>query len=141
MTNTNDLIGYPSIDIAYSVSMGTYEWMAKRFDALDSKIQTVMAIAVSATFAVPVALVALRLSPSRNVVYAALIFFGLAVWVAIHARLRGSMRMISPAIMYEKWLTMSEPEFKKNAIYFAGQHFEHNANVMDQKYNFFLWAI
>ena len=34
---------------------------------------------------------------------------------------------LSPASLYDRWLHYSEWEFKKNAIYWAGQHF--NANV------------
>ncbi len=143
MSDSRDklLTTYPAIDIAFRVSMDTYEWMAKRFDALDAKIQTVMAVAVTSTFAIPLAFGALKLSPSTSWAYSGLMFFGLSVWISIHARLRGSMRMISPAVFYEGWLSMSESEFKKNAIFFAGEHFNRNANVMDEKYRFFLWSI
>jgi len=35
---------------------------------------------------------------------------------------------MSPANLYEKWRHYSEWEFKKNAMYWAGQHFEANVS-------------
>ena len=47
----------------------------------------------------------------------------------------GGMRLLSPQELYKQWLGWSEWEFKKNAVYWAGEHFKANASLVNEKGN------
>ena len=48
-------------------------------------------------------------------------------------RVRGRIVLPNPDVLYQKSLQESAWTFKKNSIYFAGQHFNANCRVIDEK--------
>ena len=128
--NKEETNKYPAIDLAFPFARDSYEWAAKRFDAMDSRIQTILGLGMSLTLAAPVAFSALKLSPRWNWLVAAACFFVLALATGIYARLKGGLTILTPKMFYQKWLHLSELEFKKNLIYFAGEHLDKNCNLL-----------
>ena len=59
--------------------------------------------------------------------------FLLIVVLGVLARTLGTMILIDPKQHYEKWLHYSEWEFKKNAIYWAGEHFRVNKILINRR--------
>jgi hypothetical protein len=49
------------------------------------------------------------------------------------ARLRGSLTLPSPETMYQKSLGLSVWEFQRDALYFAGKHYEANRTAVNAK--------
>lgn len=127
---------YPGVDLAYPLALESYEWAAKRFDTLDSRIQTILGLGISLTLAVPIALSALKLSINGRWFVAAAVLFVLALSLGTYARLMGKLTVITPEMLYQKWLHLSDWEFKKNLIFFAGEHFNKNRNLLEKRHRF-----
>lgn len=126
---------WPGVDIAYDFVSSSYAWILQRLDAIDSRIQTLQAFAASVTLAAPI----LAASVIKDVDFRspwfilALFVFITVVVVGAAARVWGSVKLISPQVLYDQWLHYSEWEFKKNAVYWAGQHFDANRSLVNNK--------
>jgi hypothetical protein len=126
---------YPGVDSAFSYVMPSYEWMLTRLEAADTRIQAIQAFAVSFTFGVPALAKALSVTVAFDAgrFYFAIACFVVLMIVGVLAQARGAVKLANPALFYTQWLHFSDWEFKKNAIYFAGQHFETNGALIQRK--------
>src|SRR3954470_1716989 len=101
---------YPSVDLAYPLALGAYDWAVKRFDAQDAKIQTIITIAVAVSAAFPVALSKLAIIHPW-ILSVGIVFFVLGLAMGTYARLHGHLILISPKVLHQKWLAMDESQF------------------------------
>jgi hypothetical protein len=127
-----------SIDLSYLIAVESYEWAAKRYDSMDSRIQSILGLGMTLTLAAPIGFSALRLSVNHGWFIAAAIFFILALCAGTIARFLGSLIVLSPRVLYEKWLKLSEYEFKKKLILYAGRHLDKAARVVLIKHRFLI---
>ena len=126
---------WPGVSLAYDFVLPSYQWAQDRLDAVDSRIQTLQAFAASITAAAPILAAAIVKNIEFDSVWfaLALVAFGLTVVTGAIARAWGSVTIVSPKHLYNHWLNFSEWDFKKNAIYFAGQHLETNRTLINRK--------
>jgi hypothetical protein len=128
-------VTWPGVPLAYDFVSLSYSWILQRLDAVDSRMQTLQAFAATITLGAPI----LAASVVKDVDFRspwfalALVAFVAVVVTGAVARAWGSVTLITPKVLYDQWLGYSEWEFKKNAIYFAGQHFEANRSLVDRK--------
>lgn len=121
---------YPSVELAYPIAIASYETALKRLDALDNRVQTLMTFAATVMLAVPAVAANKGLSFKSGWFITALVLFLIANAFGIAARLRGHICLLSPETLYNEYLGLSEWEFKKDAIYWAGVNFKHNNNLI-----------
>ncbi|MDM7994653.1 MAG: hypothetical protein QUT30_03095 [Acidobacteriota bacterium] len=131
-----DLREYPGVALAYPIALESYQWAVKRFDAIDSKIQTMLGLGISFTLAAPIAFSALRLQTHNGWFIAAICLFIFAFAAGIIGRIKGRLMIITPAVLYNDWLHFPEAEFQKNLIFFAGQHLNANIHLIALKQRF-----
>lgn len=133
MENTNQQIieaTYPGVELAYPIALSSYETFLKRLDALDGRIQTTQAFLVTITLALP------AIAASKNIKFASTWFlvalgaFALSNILTIVARLKGTIILLHPSVLYDEYLSYTDWEFKKNVIYWAGRHVDHNNQVL-----------
>jgi hypothetical protein len=55
--------------------------------------------------------------------------------VGLAGRLAGRLTLVNPTVLFRETLQEPEWEFRKNAIFYAGKHFEKNAAIIDRKAN------
>ena len=103
---------------------------------MDGRLQTIMAFAATTTALVPSVASARGLSFHSKLLYLAIACFVVELIVGTYARLCGSVRLLNPATLYEKWLEWPPWEFKKNFIYWAGEDFKDNVALVKKK-----WAL
>ena len=126
---------YPSVDLAYEFAKSSYDWMLNRYEAINSKIQGLLTLATAVTAAMPILAKALF----NNVDFQSVWFYGvivtyiLLVTIGIYGLSMGRIKLVHPKNLYEKWLSDSAWEFKKNIIYFGGQDFEDNKKIIEAK--------
>jgi hypothetical protein len=125
---------YPGVNPAYGIAISSYDNLVKRLDAYDGRIQTILAFAASTTAVVPSVANARGLHFRSVWLYLSLAAFALTLFLGTYARLTGTVRLLNPSTLYEKWLHFSEWEFKKNFIYFAGKDFEANKALIEKKW-------
>ena len=124
---------WPSVDVAYGIVASSYDWIQARFDSVERRIQTFLAFTATLTLGLPALVIAIENEADVTSLWfiAAMTTAVLAMAVGIIAKLVSGATgiwFLSPANLYEGWLHYSEWEFKKNAIYWAGQHFEANVS-------------
>lgn len=129
-TLKSDQTKFTGVELAYPIALATYETAQKRLDVIDTRIQTLLGIGVTISLPIPVLV---RAGFQSKWFYAAVVCFVTALIVGSVARLRGHIMLPHPTELYDKWLHYSDWEFKKNLIYFAGQHYEANRLLAEQR--------
>lgn len=124
---------YPSVELAYPLAVNSYDVALKRMDAIDGRLQTLLAFIATVSLPVPVIGASKGLPFGSFWFIAAAIAFVLAMLVGILARVHGSVMLISPDVLFEKWLHLEESEFKKNLVYFAGEAWAANRRLASDR--------
>jgi hypothetical protein len=122
------------VGLAYDIAINSYESVIRRLDHVDGRIQTLLAFMVTTTAIVPTVANSRGLSFRSLWLYLALACLTGGLLLGSYARHLGEVQMLHPTKLYEKWLGLSEWEFKKDLIYFAGQDFEHNKTLVERKW-------
>jgi hypothetical protein len=124
---------YPSVDLAYTLALASYELIQKRLDVIDTRLQTLIALIATVSLPIPAIAVAKNLTLNSEWFIAAVVAFVAAIVVGTIGRVTGHVKVILPITLYNEWLHFSEWEFKKNMIFFAGKHFEHNRALANRR--------
>jgi len=130
---------FPSVDLAYQLSVSSYDIAIKRLDSIDARIQTLLAFATSTT-AIVVSLSAGR-GLRTTYFYFAAASMAFAIILGIWARMIGRIKLVRPNVLFERWLRKDEWTFKKDFIRFAGHDFEKNMGLVTLKWRMSLGVI
>jgi hypothetical protein len=128
---------WPGVNSAYDFVIPSYGLLVGRFEAADTRLTTLLTFAATITLGAPILGRSIHPTiPFKSVWFiAAMSLFMLSVGVSLTARVRGTLTLPNPAVIYRESLHETEWSFKKNAIYFAGQHFTANAQAIRTKGN------
>lgn len=121
---------YPSVELAYPLAIDAYKTALGRLDALDNRVHTIMAFSATVTLAIPVLTAGEGLQFTSGWFISSMIFFLIANTLGIVARIKGTIHLISPQVIFESYLDLSEWEFKKDTIYWSGKNYVHNNKVL-----------
>jgi hypothetical protein len=137
--NTNAALSeeqqWPGVAPAQVFVLPSYQWMLSRFEAADSRLQTLLTFVATVTFAIPTVSRAVNPNlPTRSGWFvAAIAVAAIMAVMGIVARLRGHIILPSPEKLYNQSLTLTEWEFQRDALYFAGQNFAANWKTVNGK--------
>lgn len=126
---------FPSVELAYPFAVASYELAQKRFDGIDTKIQSILSFAATLTLAAPVVASSRAITFHSPWFYAAFGAFLGAVVIGMYGRLKGKLLVIHPQNLWDEWLPLKEWEFKKSLIYYAGKHYGINQSLINHKGN------
>ena len=128
---------WPSVDLAYEFVAPSYDWIQRRFESVERRIQTFLAFTATLTLGVPALMAALFDSPTHGFgsvwFIAAMVVAALTLTLGIASVIisnTSGIWYINPENVNQDWLDYSEFDFKKNAIYWAGQHFNASASLI-----------
>ena len=124
---------YPGVENAYPLAVSSYDVALRRLDAMDGRLQTILAFIVATSAAVP-SLAAGRIQFRSGYFYIAAICFALAVIGGTLARLLGRIRVLVPRHAFNHWLHKPDWEFKMDFINHAANDFEHNSTIIRRKW-------
>lgn len=130
---------YPAVELAYPLAIASYESILKRIDALENRTQTLMAFAATLTVAVPAMTAGRGLKFSSGWFITALVLFGIANIIGVISRLKGDIALLSPQKIYQTELHKPDWEFKKDAIYWAGENFAHNNALILKRHRIIIY--
>ena len=135
-----DLKQYPSIEVAYGFVLPSYQLLTGRFEAADNRLGALMGMGSTLALGAPLFAKTIRpdISFGSPWLIGALAIFGVITFLGLLARIRGVLILPNPRLLHETGLGKPELEFKADAIYISGQHFEHNAKAINDKGD---WAI
>lgn len=126
---------YPSVDLAYDFIKPSYDWMVSRFEAINSKIQGLLTFAATITAALPIIakVIFSDVAFTSPWFYVAMVAFAFLTVIGIVGMRIGTITLLSPKNLYDKYLHYSHWEFKQKVIYWAGEHFNANKKLIDKK--------
>ena len=128
---------WPSVDLAYEFVAPSYDWIQRRFESVERRIQTFLAFTATLTLGLPALVIAIEKDADFISVWfiVAMASAVLTLALGIVAKLisgNSGIWFLSPASLYEGSLHYTELEFKKNAIHWAGQHFDANVSLINK---------
>lgn len=126
---------WPGVAPAQAFVIPSYQWMVARFEAADSRLQTLLTFVATVTFAIPTVSRALRpdISLGSRWFVTALVLAAVITVVGVVARLSGVLTLASPKVIYQQSLGLTEWEFQRDALHFAGEHYEKNRRAVNRK--------
>lgn len=124
---------YPGVELAYPLAVSSYDVALKRMDAMDGRLQTILAFIVATSAVVP-SLAVGRIPFRSTYFYGALVCFVVAVIGGTLARLLGRLKVLIPRKAFNHWLHKPDWEFKMDFISQAATDFEINATVIERKW-------
>ena len=131
---------FPSVDLAYDLAIQSYDSIRQRWDSMNGFFHALLSVAITLTLAMPVLAKALSLSFEVYWTIAILVTFVFTVGICLKGRIVGTLLIINPEKLYEKYLGYSHWEFKKNIIYWAGKHGATNVTMIEKKWRISLCA-
>lgn len=133
--DVSDETKWPGVEQAYNFVIPSYEWMQQRLDAVHGHIQAIQAFAATVIVAAPVlaAAVVKDIDLGSTWFLSAMAVFVSLVVSGTVARAFGAIQLLSPKKLHDRWLHYHPWEFKKNAVYFAGEHWNSNKTLIDRK--------
>ncbi len=126
---------WPGVSVAYEFVLPSYTWLVARFEAADTRLTVLLTLAATLTIGVPVLADRQGISFSSAWFLVAIVSFFLGTLVGLVGRVYGTLKLPDPMLLYERSLHKSEWDFKKDAIWFAGEHFAGNRKAVRQKGN------
>ena len=142
-TDAEILKKWPGVDHAYEFVIPSYNWLLARFEAANNRIQTMQAFAASITLAIPIT--ARSLNPDIAFqdwrFLLAVCLAGAVVVVGVIGRQSGNLALVNPAKLWASSLSWGSAEFKKNAIYWAGENFNANNTAIANKWKLANWMM
>ena len=126
----------PGLDVAYGLVQPSYQWALARFEAGNTRLQTMLTVIVSASLAVPAVAGALNKSLSftdTRFLLAGVVFLA-AVAVGVYGRHTGTTTLADPQTMLQNLMVLSEAELKYRVVYDAADHFTRNASAIERKW-------
>jgi hypothetical protein len=124
---------YPGVELAYPLAAESYDVALKRLDAMDARLQTILAFIVATSAAVPT-LGAGRVHFQSGYFYAAVFCFVIAIIGGTLARLLGRVKVLVPRHAFNHWLHKPDWEFKMDFINQAASDFEINTTTIERKW-------
>ena len=125
---------FPGVELAYDIAIDSFESMIRRVDAMNARLQTMLAFAATTTAVVPTAAKATGVSFRSWWLYFALAAFVAQLGIGMVGLSVGRLALIDPAIIYKKWLHKSTWQFKKDLVYFAGKAFAQNYHLIRRRW-------
>lgn len=128
---------WPAVSAAYDFVLPSYQLLAARYEAADTRLTTLLTFMATLTLAAPI--FGMNVNPNIAVATPSFLcgmgFFVVGAVIGVVARVSGNLVLPDPMVMFNKSLHRSEWEFKKNQIDFAGQNFKTNADAVREKGN------
>ena len=133
---------YKSVNLAYDIAVDSYDVLVKRLEAMDGRLQTMLALFASSTVAVLAIAANRKLDFHSKWFYWAVGLMALALITTTLARLYGTIDVLDPSkLNTNKWLACSEWEFKNLIIQAAAEAFTKNKTLLDEKWTYSIVVI
>jgi hypothetical protein len=125
---------FPSVGSAYDFVLPSYQWVASRFEAADTRLTALLTLTSTVTLAVPLFAknVNEHIRFSSPLFLLGMIAFLIAGVVGVIGRIKGKLVVPNPGELFNH-LDLPEWEFRKNQIFYAGENFNKNKHTIATK--------
>lgn len=122
-----------SLDLAYQISITSYENAMKRFDAIDNKIQNLFTFALGFLVITP-SLIKPATTSLTCSFWVAIALLVVAAVLSVLARLYGKLHSLSPQTIFNECLALEPDKFKREVIESAGKAYDENKQMLETKW-------
>ena len=115
LESTPDAQLWPGVNRAYDFVIPSYQLLAGRFEAADTRLTSLLTFISTLTLAVPIFVKNIRpdISFTSPFFLFGIMIFLLGAILGVIGRVTGGLMLPDPMVLYEKHLQSSEWEFKK----------------------------
>ena len=126
---------WPAVARAYDFVIPSYQQLVNRYEAADGRLTQSITLVSTLLFGIPLFARTIRPDVSFKSPFflVSIALLAASAIIGIAGRHRGRLRLVNPTHLYAEWLHLSEWEFKKDMVYFAGTDFTDNADAIEQK--------
>jgi hypothetical protein len=121
------------LDLAYPLAVAAYDVAQARLQVVEKRVQEVLAFGVASTAGVTTFLVGQKYSFKSWWFYVGLGFFAVGAIICIWARTSGTLNLIKPGALHDKYKDLTPEVFKVNFLKCAGQHWDTNVKLINRK--------
>ncbi len=126
---------YPGAKLAYDTVKPSYDLAIARIEAANRALEGLFAFALALASAVVSLGLSNKIADFRSLwLLAAGTALVIALGWAWHARSSGEITVISPTVLFNDWLELTEDDYKRYAVMYAGEHFESNRQLVYRKW-------
>ena len=134
---------YPSVDLAYEITLNSYTIAFQRSDTIDAGVDRLITWATSINLAL-ITLVFTKTPASHPMncwLFVAATLLMMTIGWGYTAKLAGWFHILEPRVLFlEGWLKSSHWTFQKDIIDWGSQHIELNMNLVKKKAKFLGYA-
>jgi hypothetical protein len=125
---------FPSRELAYEIAMRSYDLLTKRHEVIDAKIQSSLTVGLT-LFVALCTFAKFKNIPfnMKSFIFAA-VFIILSILINLYSRVYGEVQHIDPGIVHKKWIEKDIISFQVHAVYFAGEAYQKNKQVLHNKW-------
>jgi hypothetical protein len=135
---------FPGVATAYDFVLPSYHWAIARFEAADSRIQTLQTVILAVSTGIPALMKSTGGQQSFTsgwLILALAVAIGGVVLGAV-GRLRGRLVLVDPGMLNSRqWLSKPEWTFKRDMLFFAAKHFDRNVATVARKGSVVVWMV
>ena len=119
---------WPAVDRAYDFVVPSYQILTGRFEAADTRLNNLITFLSTMLVGLPVLARTIRPDVTFNspLFIGAFVLLVTAAIAGMSGRLSGRLILVDPSVLFRESLHESDWEFKKNALFFAGNEPRHN---------------
>ena len=132
-------INVESLDHAYSLVPYSYDWVLKRLEGVERRIEGLMGLGLSVTLSLPVAARVVsrgQLSLHEYLIWhvaVIAVLFLAGTGLGIYARQLRRVSLPAPSALHDTYIFKDEVSFKKDILRYAGKHYKNNARLLRDK--------
>lgn len=130
---------YPSVDLAYDITLQSYDIAFKRSDLIDGNADKLLTWATATNLAIFTIVITKFIQPEQihkamNIwFYIASFLYVVMVFIVHRVKLAGWFAILNPEILWKGWLHKSHWQFKKDILAFGRKDFVNNMTLIKKK--------
>jgi hypothetical protein len=128
---------FPSVGLIYPIAIASYDNAVKRYDAVESRIQSVIISILQTTAFIFTIGISLKKDPASILLALGAIFGFVSICTGLYSKAIGEIYTLTSkdSETLKTQLKLSELEFKNQVIKHSHKHFTQNNNLISEKQN------
>lgn len=131
---------YPSLEIAYELTVPSHDWAIRRFEATNRRIDNLMTFIITVTLAIGASAIAIAGSSDKPVNlfpdqtgYVAISSFFITIFAGMYIRQVGKLAILDLMVLYRSHIKLPKEQFRGHVLFQAGKNLSENQCLIDRK--------
>ncbi len=130
-----------TLDLSYDIAIRAYETARARLDEVNRFFNIVASTSLSLALSVPILVRVLNIEKFTWWFFFALCLFVVTYGLCAIGRLWGHLIFLHPGLIHENYQDMDDVSFKREILYWSGDHCGKNLNLIESKWRMAVGAM